>query len=273
MVNIDSNLELWGFVGACDLGRGVFATYHPAFIAESELYVVLNDVWDLADRQSYRRVSDDEKPYLTRVPRSVPLGSGDLVWVAPAKLVRDIQMVCGSQLKKVIADMVSWNSLQGARFKIGDLNDFISYSNKIYNGAATSLDRQFFDPMTKSSGLIATTFDVVESVFYREINSPYAPVLEQHVERALYYFETKQKNNYELVRMDALSVFESLNNDAKKFDEMVWSREDYLKKTRLSELAQEQPAAPSNNIEILFKDLFAYTRNGYTIDDIQSLRF
>lgn len=271
MVKMDSNMELWGFVGACDLERGGFATYHPAFVMGSDLYVAMKDDWDLDDRQSYRRASDEEKPYLTRVSGSVPLRSGDLMWVASAKLVRDIQMVCGSRLKAVSADMVSWNSLQGARFTTGDLDNFIRYSNRIYNDAATSLDNQFFDPMTKRSGLIATTFDIVESVSYREIGSPYDPVLQQHVERALYYYETKQIDNYELVRMDALSIFESLKDDADIFDEMVQSHAEYLKKRRLSDQVPEQPVASSSSIGNLLKDLFA-VRNVYSVDSIQNIK-
>ncbi|OZG49825.1 hypothetical protein [Bombiscardovia coagulans] len=254
MVRTESNLKLWGFVGSCDTEAGGFLAYHPAFKLGSDLYVAMKDEWGLADKESYNSVPEGEAHYLTPVPEGMIIQSGDLVWLSSAKFFRNVLTV-GGRLHQVLTDMVSWKSLQGARFRLGNLNDFIKYRNEIYNNAVICLDNQLFDDMAKRSNLIEKTFNIVDSIAYREINAPYAPVLHQHIERALYYYEMKQIDSYELLKLDAIQTFEELHGDGAVFDEMVHNREENLRGQRLSDRESPQSDYSSAALEQDLDDL------------------
>ena len=234
MVNAESEMMLWGFVGPCDIESGGFASYHPAFVLGSDVYVVMKDEWSLKDETSYKPVSDGELSYLTRLPEGKTLRSGDLLWIVSARFFRDLQRVNG-KLGDTVFDMVSWDSLQGARYRLGNFADFIEQTNDIYNNAVIALDNQLFDSMAKRSGLIDRTFNIVNKLMPCSFGSPYDSFLPQYIERGLFYYEMRQVRSYKLVRRDAVAVFKELKGDSDEFDTLVKEREEELSGERLSE--------------------------------------
>ncbi len=256
MVNADSELKLWGFVGPCDIETGSFGAYHPAFASGCDVYVVMKDEWSLEDETSFKSVPEEELQYLIRLPEGKTLRSGDLVWIVSASFFRDMQRVNG-KLGDTVSDMVSWDSLQGARYRLGNFEDFIEQTNVIYNHAVIALDNQLFKDYAKNSGLIDRTFNVVNRISPVGLGSPYDSYLPQYIERGLFYREMRQIDNYNLVRMDAVAVFEELKGDNAEFDSRVKARADALSEERLSEKvdkSQEAARKPESSRVVQFSD-------------------
>lgn len=274
MVNAESELKLWGFVGPCDIETGSFGAYHPAFASGSDVYVVVEDEWSLEDETSYKSVPEAELPYLTRLPEGKTLRSGDLVWIVSASFFRDMLRVNG-KLGGTVSDMVSWDSLQGARYRLGNFEDFVEQTNIIYNYAVIALDNQLFDDMAKRSGLIDRTFNIVNKLSPSNLESPYGSYLPQYIERGLFYREMRQADSYELVRMDAVAEFEELKGNEDEFDSRVKARADELSGERLSEKFEKSQEAVRKPESTIVSKLSAFTDNrpgfNYQTDNLESL--
>lgn len=274
MVNAEPELMLLGFVGPCDIESGSFAAYHPAFASDSDVYVVMEDEWSLEDETSYMPVTEENLQYLTRLPEGKTLRSGDLVWIVSASFFRDMQRVNG-MLGDTVSDMVSWDSLQGARYRLGNFEDFIEYANTIYNHAVIALDNQLFDSMAKRSGLINRTFNIVNRISPSDLESPYDPYLPQYVERGLFYYEMRQLDSYKSVMMDAVAVFEELNGDSAEFESRVKEKEEILSGERLSEKVNKSQENVRRPKSLIVTKLSALTDNHsgfiYQTDNLESL--
>ena len=174
-----------------------------------------------------------------------------------------------------MSDMVSWDSLQGARYRLGNFEEFIKKTNIIYNYAVIALDNQLFDDMAKRSGLIDRTFNIVNKLSPSNLESPYGSYLPQYIERGLFYREMRQADSYELVRMDAVAEFEELKGSEDEFDSRVTARADELSGERLSEKVEKSQEAVKKPESTFVSRLSAFTDErsgfGYQTDNLESL--
>ena len=257
-------LKLYGFVGPWDCIDGGLEYYRPAFMLGSRLCYARKDTWSIDNPDSFGDVKPDETSFLSKVPENVTIEDGDLVWICTQRFFFACQRV-GRRMIPTVNTMTSWNSyLNGSRLTCGTLEQFIRFSNAAYRAAVESMDNQFFDETSKRSGLIEQTFSVVNQLEYRSVSDPYAPQLEQHVERALYYWETRNQENYELVRRDALAVFPELQRSEQAFDQRVKDKVDFLKHERLSEMGKDADTSEPVNHKwtsyISYSDQFAHMK-------------
>lgn len=208
-----------------------FSYYHPAFIMDDNVYVVMRDKWSLDDHTSYLKVKY-QMVFLDKVDHEPPIliEEGDLLWIISYELI-DTAREVGVQLPE--NKLTEWDSGKGAWLTVGKLDDFIAYSNSVYTSAVNRLHELMMNDEDKH--LIEKAFSIVNEVQYSWPSNPYEPVLGQAMERAFYYHHMGCTDEYDLVKLDVLQSFDFMNG--KEFDFLTDSLEkdfDQLKAKRHS---------------------------------------
>lgn len=225
----NEQLTLYGFV---DPMMGSWLSYyHPAFIMDGNMYVTMRDKWNLDDHTSYLKVKY-QKDFLVKVDHEPPIliEEGDLLWITSYELI-DTAREVGVQLPE--NKLTEWDSGKGAWLTVGKLDDFIAYSNSVYDSAVNRLHELMMNDEDKH--LIEKAFSIVNEVQYSWPSNPYEPVLGQAMERAFYYHHMGCTDEYDLVKLDVLQSFDFMNG--KEFDFLTNSLEkdfDQLKARRHS---------------------------------------
>lgn len=214
--------------------------------------------WSL-DRLVETSTGDDR--YMHFVRPTTDIEPGQTVWIAGPSFFKQLRG-CSATREEALR-IGAWRTLPGGfRWARGLRREFHELSEAIANRVAPALHRSLFDSLEKSHGDAASLFNLFEAVGAERTQ-------ERLLDRALYFYETRDVHSYDWVREQSI-VIDRAFTDIEHFERSFQARRDWLKSVRWSESALTVPPAsgrhahPSIPLDELLRaraELFEYLQS------------
>lgn len=176
-----------------------------------------------------RQASTGDERFMSFSRPTVEIAEGATVWVAGAQYVRMLRSV--PELSDEAFKLGAWQTLSGGfRWSAGSRRAFAEMFESIAANVAVVLHKALFDPLEKSVGHARLLFDLLEA-------SVTAPSAEHALNRALYFYETRDRESFDWVREESV-VVDQLFDDVVAFDREFAERRRWLLDARWSEGAK-----------------------------------
>lgn len=233
-------VKMVGFTGETRGAEARVAEFAPVVVLggdageESGVYVATGLDWSVS---TLRQAASGDEDFMSFNRPAAAVPEGATLWLAGGQYVRMLRSV--SELSEEAFKLGAWQTLAGGfRWSTGSRRAFRELFDSIASQVAVSMHRALFDPLEKSLGFAGTLFQLLEA-------SIVTPSSERALDRALYFYENRDRESFEWVREESV-VVDGLFTDLSAFDEQFAERRSWLLDARWSEGGHVPWAQPRN---------------------------